>query len=209
MPDHDCISITEKTFDLSLDDTQIDDDDLSGDEQPLNSQILLDNTYDSLRNGKVQNKFKPVITNKADDDRVMSNRAVNGTIHYNEKKEQGNDHYLCKSLQVLQRISGTDIKINEEETNQISKLIYELSENSELKIQFYEKNYKFLENLYETLQKSNERVKIENKELRTQNESLKLKLDELKNSRDQDEVVLRQEKEIRGYKRFIKELMER
>ncbi len=209
MPDHDCISITEKTFDLSLDDTQIDDDDPSGDEQPLNSQILLDNTYDSLRNGKVQNKFKPVITNKADDDRVMSNRAVNGTIQYNEKKEQGNDHYLCKSLQVLQRISGTDIKINEEETNQISKLIYELSENSELKIQFYEKNYKFLENLYETLQKSNERVKIENKELRTQNESLKLRLDELKNTRDQDEVVLRQEKEIRGYKRFIKELMER
>lgn len=209
MPDHDCISITEKTFDLSLDDTQIDDDDPSGDEQPLNSQILLDNTYDSLRNGKVQNKFKPVITNKADDDRVMSNRAVNGTIQYNEKKEQGNDHYLCKSLQVLQRISGTDIKVNEEETNQISKLIYELSENSELKIQFYEKNYKFLENLYETLQKSNERVKIENKELRTQNESLKLRLDELKNTRDQDEVVLRQEKEIRGYKRFIKELMER
>ncbi len=209
MPDHDCISITEKTFDLSLDDTQIDDDDPSGDEQPLNSQILLDNTYDSLRNGKVQNKFKPVITDKADDDRVTINRAVNGTIQYNEKKEQGNDHYLCKSLQVLQRISGTDIKINEEETNQISKLIYELSENSELKIQFYEKNYKFLENLYETLQKSNERVKIENKQLRTQNESLKLKLDELKNTRDQDEVVLRQEKEIRGYKRFIKELMER
>ncbi len=209
MPDHDCISITEKTFDLSLDDTQIDDDDPSGDEQPLNSQILLDNTYDSLRNGKVQNKFKTVITNKADDDRITINRAVNGTIQYNEKKEQGDDHYLCKSLQVLQRISGTDIKINEEETNQISKLIYELSENSELKIQFYEKNYKFLENLYETLQKSNERVKTENKELRTQNESLKLKLDELKNSRDQDEVVLRQEKEIRGYKRFIKELMER
>ncbi|CAM9022822.1 hypothetical protein WICANDRAFT_81339 [Wickerhamomyces anomalus NRRL Y-366-8] len=209
MPDHDCISITEKTFDLSLDDTQIDDDDLSGDEQPLNSQILLDNTYDSLRNGKVQNKFKTVITNKADDDRITINRAVNGTIQYNEKKEQGNDHYLCKSLQVLQRISGTDIKINEEETNQISKLIYELSENSELKIQFYEKNYKFLENLYETLQKSNERVKIENKELRTQNESLKLRLDEMKNTRDQDEVVLRQEKEIRGYKRFIKELMER
>lgn len=139
MPDHDCISITEKTFDLSLDDTQIDDDDPSGDEQPLNSQILLDNTYDSLRNGKVQNKFKTVITNKADDDRITINRAVNGTIQYNEKKEQGNDHYLCKSLQVLQRISGTDIKINEEETNQISKLIYELSENSELKIQFYEK----------------------------------------------------------------------
>lgn len=228
MPE-DCISITEKTFDLSLDDTQIDSSEEEEENQTHEglsqppSMILFN---DSSRNIQKRSTKAACDTaggigmgrsdNGKDSVRVERSGAQKSASNQGENSNrlETNDDYLYKSLATLQRISGTDIKIrsfdryNGDEL-QIPKLIYELSENSALKVLFYEKNYKFLENLYESLQRNYDQLKSDHDEISAENEELKKALKEREVKKDVVDVVERQEKEIRGYKRFIKEMMER
>lgn len=209
------ISITEKTFDLSLEDTDIDDED---------EQRILDSS--------IPNHSLPISS------QILPSR-----------DDSNHQVQLHKCLEILQRISGTEmtkINLGDCDSDELSKMILELCENSELKLQFYERNYKFLENLYETVQRDYEMVKKREKMLKIELERLKVKsrdydllrktiqekdpgnnnnnnnpsieelcqiIDTLKtpdSSQEKDiTIIKRQEKEIKEYKRFIRELMDR
>lgn len=208
------ISITEKTFDLSLEDTEVDDDSI--DQGIITTSQLMPDDHDQ---------------------RPTSSQILPSNDHSSNQR-------LHKSLEILQRISGTEMtKINTDcNQDELSKMILELCENSELKLQFYERNYKFLENLYESVQKDHDLVKKREKLLKLEVERLKVKnrdydllkrcieekiqdkdqtdlsIDELcrvvktfqmNKEEEKNDVIRRMEKEIKEYKRFIRELMDR
>jgi len=239
---NDCISITEKTFDLSLDDTQVDSDEEKL--LPLPPTTTAQSGTHTLLND-----------DRLDECGKHSGNTNNDDLQFRNKSSRSKSQ-LKQCVKILQEISGTDVDIDhdciindddDDDDDDIQSLLLQLCENCLLKNRFIEKNYTFLENLYESLQckyklieaKYN-KLKVDYENLRESQknehkliyETLQRKLGIINSNNgngsatDDDGIqgiitlinaspgndqttIAKQNREIREYKRFIKELMDR
>jgi hypothetical protein len=185
--------ITERTFDLSLED-------------PLSDVSLT--AVESSSTGN-HNKFHSILEESQG---------------WDDPNEAAMVSKLHRSIKILMRLSGNPIEMKGEgDLGKLVEIVEKLSEASEYKLKFLSKNYSFLEGLYDTTRREHELVK---KKLVKSEETMKRLEDELNSlvkrrfdhqqqesnstSLQQSlEIIESQKKEIKEYKRFIKEMMER
>lgn len=216
----DLYSITERTFDLSLEDTLGDD--------------VSATAVDSAAASK--GKFDSILEDHQLGDSLDGYDGLSGA-----GKDNGVNQKLHKSIDILMRLSGNPIEMKgeDEDLMHLVEMVHKLSEASDYKLKFLSKNYSFLEGLYDTTRRENELLKMElgkseavNKRLHRDLKQQQLQLQQFQQGHlvhqqqqqqqqqqsprgnEQEllaalETIEQQKRELKDYKRFIKEMMER
>lgn len=247
----DCISVTDATFDLSLEDSSA----LKAPETvnflDQDHQINEDTSStamgsDTHINGAVCPQLKP-ISNIFQDYQILGRGETdlhNSTLE-NLQRSISTLNKACGNNNTRVHHGGTDNF--EDEIKKLSSILNLLSDNCALKLNFYKNNYKFVEGLHEASNKENEILRdrvntaergfqeLEKKYQHLKKEHLQYlqqrgadEMDKavIKNQRaahtrvefdpeppryenEAQQLISKQQKEIKEYKRFIKELMER
>ncbi|CDR36301.1 CYFA0S01e00298g1_1 [Cyberlindnera fabianii] len=255
----DCISITDKTFDLSLDDplsdasfTAVDsvsDQNLGettmGGSPPKSKfhTILTDPTVSKFNNSESQqfkglesrwnlhlppvNQVNRTTTASGSNGTDSSQKATVTTVTTAPSIETM--ERLRKSIRQLTRISGNTVgSVSQDmDLTALVEMVSKLTDAAEYKMRFLNKNYSFLESVYDTARRELEGAKAElvrsNKKIRaSENElcecaqrevamrqQLEKKEQNLQETDHAREVIERQQREIKEYKLFIKQMMER